>query len=142
MRFVVKNQMPRFFTEGFNMPEFGLTGPAACCDNSDFPVKMDVIEGKDAFSIIAELPGIAREDVKINVEKDVLTISGERKRPADDDNKILWSERFFGTFKRSYKIDDTIDTEKITASFDHGLLKLTLPVKEEIKPKHIEVKVN
>ncbi|MCK5127783.1 MAG: Hsp20/alpha crystallin family protein [candidate division Zixibacteria bacterium] len=141
MRFVVNNQGSDFGNCGFewNNPSHGREFRR---ENPNFPVNMELIEGKDAFTIIAELPGMSKEDIKINIENEVLTITGERKQDKNDNENILWSERFFGRFRRDYRVGNRVDNGNIRARFNNGLLTITLPLKEEVKPKSIEVAVN
>ncbi len=141
MRFIVNTPGFNFKQRGFDMPEM-----ADCCaqekSQNKFPVKMELIEGKDAFTINAELPGMTKDDIKINIENEILTISGERKQDKNGNENILLSERFFGRFRRDYRIGNRVDTGSVNASFDNGILTLTLPLKEEVKPKNIEVMVH
>ena len=76
------------------------------CFEGDFPVRMDMVENKEGFVIFAELPGMEKSDIKLSVENGILTISGERKRDENDDSRRVLSERFFGSFKRSFRLND------------------------------------
>lgn len=107
-----------------------------------FPVRMDLVKEKDVFKILAELPGMEKDKIKIMIEENLLTVSGERVRGEAKDNDIVRSERFFGNFTRSFKLPETIEKSGISADYKNGLLEVTLPVKEEEKPKQIEVQVS
>lgn len=107
-----------------------------------FPVRMDLVKEKDSFKIVAELPGMEKDKIKISVENNLLTISGERNRQPENGNEFVRSERFFGSFNRSFTLPETIDKSGISADYKNGLLELTLPVKEEEKPKQVEVKIS
>jgi HSP20 family protein len=107
-----------------------------------FPVKMDLVRENGTFKILAELPGMEKDKIRIMVENGILTIGGERIRGENKDNEVVRSERFFGSFTRSFKLPDTIEKSGISADYKNGLLEVTLPVKEEEKPKQIEVTVN
>ena len=128
-------------------PEFGFA-PHTCRSSakkadSGFGVKMDIAEDQGSFKILAEVPGMSKDDIKITVKDGLLTISGDRSREEDDDvARLVWSERSFGRFERSFKLPDTIDKSGVSADYNNGLLSVTLPKKEEAKPKSIDVKVN
>ena len=111
---------------------------SAC--NCGFPVRMDLTDEKDAFRIVAELPGMDKGDIKVVLHDDLLTISGERKSKAEKEN-TLWSERYFGEFSRSFKLNDTVEKSGVSADYKDGLLIVSLPKKEEKRPKEIEVAV-
>lgn len=102
---------------------------------------MDVIEHEDGLEIRLNLPGIAAEDVTVEVEDYVLTISGEISNEIDEENeRYTYRERGYGAFKRSLRLADTVDVESIDATFDNGVLSLTLPKLPEAQPKQITVK--
>jgi HSP20 family protein len=108
----------------------------------DWSPRVDVRETKDDFQIDAEIPGIKREEVEINVDNHVLTIQGETKREKkEEDEEYHRVERYYGSFSRSFSLPENVDEEKIEASFKDGLLTLTVPKTEKAKPKKIEVKV-
>ena len=98
--------------------------------------------GKQEVVLKAELPGIEREDIELRVENNTLTIRGERKHERDvKEEQFHRIERSYGSFSRSFSLPDTIDTDKVKAEFKDGILTVTLPVREEAKPKQIQVSV-
>jgi HSP20 family protein len=104
---------------------------------------VDIFETKDNMILRAELPGMNKEDVKINVENNVLTLRGERKF----DNEVKREnyhriERAYGSFCRSFTLPANVDKGKIEATYKDGVLEVILPKVEESKPKQIEIKVN
>ncbi|MBI3005155.1 MAG: Hsp20/alpha crystallin family protein [Ignavibacteriales bacterium] len=103
---------------------------------------VDIAEQENEYVVKAELPGVSKDDVKITVESNILTIHGEKKQEAtvkgDNYQRV---ERSYGSFQRSFKLPETVKTEKIDASYKDGVLTITLPKAEEAKPKQIEVKV-
>lgn len=111
-------------------------------DGNRFPVRMDMVKEKDAFKIMVELPGMDKDKIKVVSENGLLTISGERTRGTDEQKELLRSERFYGNFSRSFKLPETVEISGISADYKNGLLEVTLPLKEEEKPKQIEVQVN
>lgn len=104
---------------------------------------VDIYEGSEHEMIIkAELPDIRREDIDIRVEDNTLTISGEKKIEEDvKQEQFHRVERAYGTFTRSFTLPATIDTEKVNAEYKNGVLTVKLPMREEAKPKQIQVKV-
>jgi HSP20 family protein len=103
---------------------------------------VDIFEDREAIDITVDLPGIEQKDVKLNIDNNVLTLSGERKleRENKKDNYHRM-ERFHGTFSRSFSLPNTVNAEKVDAHMEHGVLKIHLPKREEAKPKLIDIKV-
>ena len=105
-----------------------------------FRVAVDIREEDDAFYVDAEVPGVAAEDVKVDVEKNVLTISGERKAEKDEaEGSYRRVERYYGTFSRSFTLPETVNADNIHADLRDGVLTLRLPKKEAPKPRAIPV---
>ena len=103
---------------------------------------VDIVEDDKDYVIKAELPGLKKEEIKVGVQDDVLTISGERKYEKEEkDKKFHRIERAFGSFMRSFTIPDDSDGEKVSAEFKDGILRVHLPKTEKVKPKQVEVKV-
>jgi HSP20 family protein len=103
---------------------------------------VDVIEEKDTIRLVAELPGVKPEDVKISLENNVLTVQGEKKQEeVMKDEKAYRFERVYGKFERSFTLPTTIDPNKIVARYDAGVLTVLLPKVEAAKPRQIMVKI-
>ena len=103
---------------------------------------VDVTEDDKEYLITAELPEVKKEDVKVSVQKGVLSISGERKIEKEDKKKKYHRvERAYGTFVRTFTVPEDADVEKIQAEFKDGMLKVHIPKSEKAKPKEIDVKV-
>lgn len=103
---------------------------------------VDVRESKDALEISTELPGIEPKEVEVCVENGVLTLKGSRQfEKATEGETYHRVERAYGSFERSFTLPTNVDPEKINAAFRQGLLHLTLPKREEAKPKAISIKV-
>ena len=103
---------------------------------------IDVTEDKDKIVLVADLPGLQQKDVDIQIEKDVLTLRGERviERSPDSEHHRRY-ERVSGSFVRSFTVPQTIDVERVSAQLKDGVLTLTLPKKPEAQPKKIAVAV-
>ena len=111
--------------------------------NTPWAPPADVLETKDAITIKVELPGMTEKDIKVEMENGILTLNGERKLYKELPEKgYKQIERFYGKFTRNFVLPPNVDFNKITATYINGLLELTLPKKEEAKPKtiHVEVK--
>ena len=103
---------------------------------------VDVYEDEEVVVIKAELPGIDQKDIEIKIENNTLTLRGERKHDQEIQKENFHRvERFYGTFQRSFSLPQTVDQEKVKAACDKGVLTITLPKKEETKPKQITVEV-
>ncbi len=112
-------------------------------EGANFSPRVDISEDENNVYIRAELPGVAKEDVKVTLSDDrVLTIRGEKKqeRKVESEN-FLRMERLFGSFCRSFVLPENVATDKIEAKFDNGVLSLTLPKLEPSKPKEVEIAV-
>jgi HSP20 family protein len=108
-----------------------------------FQVAVDIREEDDAFYVDAEVPGMSAEDVKVDVEKNVLTLSGERKVEKEEiEDTYRRVERQYGSFTRSFTLPETVDTENISADLKEGVLALRLPKKNAPTPRSISVKSN
>jgi HSP20 family protein len=110
-------------------------------DAARWTPEADIHESDSAYVLEVDLPGLTRDDVKINVENNVLTITGERKPNFTKENSFH-AERSFGKFTRSFNLSKLVKTDAIEARYENGVLILTLPKVEEVKPRTIEVKVN
>lgn len=108
-------------------------------ENLSLPV--DLVEDDQEFRLTAELPGMKPEDVDISISGNTLTIKGEFTEEQEGERKnIHFRERRYGKFQRTATLPSTVDADKIEASFENGVLKLSLPKKEQAKPKQIPVK--
>jgi HSP20 family protein len=109
----------------------------------DFSPRMDISETEQAFIIHAELPGVQKEDIKISISEDnILSISGEKKKSEQiQDKNFVRMERFYGTFRRTFTLPDHIQSSSIKADFTNGILEISLPKSEPIKPKEITVEI-
>jgi HSP20 family protein len=103
---------------------------------------VDIIEDDKEYTIKAELPGLAKENVKVTIEGGVLVIAGERKEEKEEkDKKHHRIERSYGSFRRSFTLPENTSGEKTAAEFKDGVLKVHLPKDQTPKPKSVEVKV-
>jgi len=111
-------------------------------ERTSFLPDVDIYEDDNKIYVEVEVPGMNKEDVKVKVEDNVLTIFGEKKQEKESrKHNYHVVERSYGTFQRSFALPDYVDTEKIKASYDKGVLKIEVPKKESAKPKVIDVKI-
>lgn len=102
---------------------------------------VDVLEDKDGFTVVCDLPGVKLEDLDISVAQDVLTLKGEKKE-GEDSKKVYRRETWSGAFQRTLALPTPVDGTKVDARYKDGVLTITLPKREEVKPKQIKIKAN
>ena len=108
-------------------------------EKNSYP-KVDVIDYNNELTIEAEIPGLTKEEVAVDLEKDVLTISGSKNTKIDNESaKYIRKELKRSSFKRSFKLGKTVDQKKIKADFKDGILKISIPKKEQEKPKKVKI---
>lgn len=106
--------------------------------------KCNIIDTNEDVQVIAEIPGLTRDEVSIKVESGFMTISGKQASMTKDDNEVRYIRRELkhSSFKRSFELGDTLDPTKISANFENGILNITIPKKEESLPKTIDIAIN
>jgi HSP20 family protein len=110
---------------------------------TDWAPLVDVIEDEKEYLVKAELPEVKKDDVKITVQDEVLTVSGERTQEKEEKGKKFHRiERAYGSFSRSFTLPEDADASKIAADFKNGVLTVHLPKSERAKPKSIEVHIS
>ena len=102
---------------------------------------LDLYQTTDDVVALVELPGMRKEDIEISLHDGVLTISGERNSETTEGDKTVRTERFVGKFRRSVSLPTRVDANKVNATYKDGILTITLPKAEEVKPKQIQVNV-
>lgn len=111
---------------------------------ADWAPSVDIEEAEDKYVIKADLPGVEKEDIEVKLENNVLSIRGEKKteKETGKGTKRHRTERFHGTFARSFTLPETVKADEVDASYKDGVLLLTIPKEEESKPKSIDIKVS
>ncbi|AZM57857.1 heat-shock protein Hsp20 [Streptomyces sp. WAC 01529] len=102
-------------------------------------MQMDAYREGDDFVVHFDLPGVDPESIDLDVERHVLNVRAERRSPAPEGVEMIAAERPTGTFSRQLFLGDTLDTERIDASYDAGVLTLRIPVAEQAKPRKIQI---
>ena len=100
---------------------------------------LDLYQNNDNVVAVLELPGMRKEDIEISLHDGTLSISGERKTASPNGEKAERTERYVGSFRRSISLPVRVDANKVTASYQDGILTVTLPKAEEAKPRRINV---
>jgi len=103
---------------------------------------MDAWRHGDEFVVEFDLPGVRAEDVDLDVERNVLTVKAERTITEAQDTEVLAAERPQGIFSRQLILGDNLDTDRVSAEYDAGVLRLTIPVSEKAKPRKIQIASN
>jgi HSP20 family protein len=104
-------------------------------------IKIDVKETPSAYTVVAEVPGVAREDIHVTVEGSVVTLRAEVKQQdrQTQDEKPLRTERYYGAVARSFQLATDIDNEKSKAKYENGVLSLTLPKKQALAGQRLNI---
>jgi HSP20 family protein len=132
----IQNEMNRLFNTFFDAPA-PANGPAL---SRRWIPAMDLVESDDDFVLRADLPGLSEDDVNIELEDNVLTISGERKAEHEERKEGYYRvERASGSFSRSLTLPEGIDPEKVQANFDRGVLEVRIPKPEQRKPRKVSI---
>jgi HSP20 family protein len=98
-----------------------------------------MVETERGYDIRVELPGVSRDDIKILIEQNILTISGEKKRNDAEGAHLHRAERIFGKFERSFRLPGNTDGEKVAASYDNGVLIIFLPRAQDLQNREIKI---
>jgi HSP20 family protein len=131
-----QNEMNRMFNQFFQ----GSNGEEAGSKLSTWNPSVDIYETDDALIIKAELPGVSKDDVSVEVHQNTLTLRGQRTHEAEvKQDKYHRVERSYGTFQRSFVLPTMVDQEKVQATFKDGVLELHLPQLESAKPRRIAI---
>jgi len=102
---------------------------------------IDLVELQDESVVIVEIPGVAKEDIKITMEEEILTVKGERKTPGlADGARWIRSERVGGEFLRTIRLPHAVKTDAVSAELVNGILRIRLPKAEEARPREIGIK--
>jgi HSP20 family protein len=134
----LEHRITRFLNDAFG----GLDGQPGDSAAAAWVPAVDVFEDADAIRIVAEVPGVSPDDVKISHENNVLIIQGNKQQTEEKDTERVYRyERAYGAFARSFTLPTTVDAGGIKASYAHGVLTVTLPKVEQARPRQIQVQV-
>lgn len=117
----------------------GLLSSQSGSDRSPRFMPMDLYKVDDHYVLTADLPGVDPGSVDVSVDNGTLTLTAHRSARSEDSVQWLTSERFFGTYRRQLSLGEGVDTSRITATYENGVLTVTIPLAERAKPRRIEV---
>lgn len=133
----IQSEMNRLFNSFFDTPTHAGSAPLR-----RYVPAMDLVDTGDAFVLKADLPGLSESDVNIEVHDNVLTVSGERKSEHEDRKGGYHRvERSYGSFRRSLALPEGVDPEAVTATFDKGVLQVTVPKPAQQAPRKVQITV-
>ena len=136
----IQQEMNRLFGSFFDGPV--MTAGANGAIARRWIPAMDLVEGDGEFVLRADLPGVGEDDVKVELEDDVLRISGERRSSQEERKEGYYRvERASGSFSRSLTLPEGVDADAVTATFDQGVLEVRVPKPEARKPRKVEISV-
>ena len=139
----MRQQLNRMYNEAFPRSFEGFRGVSG--EDQGFKTwapSVDIFETDQNVVLKAELAGVDPKDVEVRIEKDTLYLKGQRKMDREvKEEKYHRIERSFGAFARSFVLPGSVDTDKVVAEYEGGILTLTMPKKEEAKPKSIKIAV-
>ncbi len=103
--------------------------------------RIDVTEQNGEYKVLAELPGVKKDDIKVEIDGDQVSISAESRaeREVKEGERLVHSERFYGTLARAFRLGQEVDRERVVAKYENGLLELTLPKKQASAAKQITI---
>jgi HSP20 family protein len=132
----LQDRMNRLFRDSFG------EGGQESLTTTSFAPAVDVYEDEHNVTLKIEVPGIEEKDIDVRIENNTLTVHGERKFEKEEkEENFRRVERQYGSFTRSFTLPNTVDSDKVSANYDKGVLKITLAKKAEAKPKQIKVNV-
>lgn len=134
----LQQEMNRLFSSFFDTPTAGNGGTYA----RRWIPAMDLVETDEEYVLTADLPGLSQEDINLEFEDNVLTLSGERKAEHSERKEGYYRlERASGSFSRSLTLPEGVDAEAVKATFEKGVLEVRIPKPEQRKPKKVAIKV-
>ncbi|MFQ6324581.1 Hsp20/alpha crystallin family protein [Nocardia sp. CWNU-33] len=116
-----------------------LLGEAAGTTRAPRFMPMDLFRAGDHYVLNADLPGVDPGSVDVSVDNGTLTLRAQRSTPSDEGVQWIASERFAGTFMRQLSLGENVDADKISATYNNGVLSVTIPIAEKAKPRRIEI---
>lgn len=140
--FPANNVVGSLLEQFFNTIQDQDESDASFIETSSWAPAVDLKEESDRFLVIADLPGVKREDMNISLENHVLTIKGERNVEKTENQKTYTRrERVYGQFYRRFYLPETADDNQISARYTNGVLEIIIPKKEKAAPKKIDISV-
>ncbi len=133
----LQNEIDRVFDRFFPSREQDQDGSSP---QAVWRPRMDLIETEEAYRLHLDMPGMSTDDIKISYQDNELVVSGERtSKRADEGEEFVRVERSFGQFRRAFTLPRTVDADSIGATYENGVLTVTVPKTEAVKPRQIEI---
>lgn len=129
-----KGDLDRLFEEFFGAPQEG-------DDLGDFSPRTSIEDKPGAYVVQLELPGVHKEDVKLSFQKGRLYVAGEKLPDTEEKSSYLRNERIFGKFARSFQFPDNVNPDKIEATFENGLLTVSIAKAVDVKEPNVEINI-
>ena len=117
----------------------GLLGPTRTAPRHDRQIPVDAVMGEGELALYFDLPGVSPDAIELAIERRVLTVRADRPYTPREGEQVFFAERPWGQFSRQIVLSDTLDTNRVNASFDNGVLLVTIPVAEQAQSRRIEV---
>jgi len=134
----LQDEMNKIFDEFFGRVPSGVE-----MDEGVWSPSVDISENNNVITINAEIPGMSKEDIELNIQDNTMTLKGEKKQEKEEkDADYHRVERSYGAFVRSFALPTAVQADKVKASYKNGVLRIILPKSEEVKPKEIPIEVN
>ena len=128
------NMLSDVFNNNWNFP---------VCTKTNWSPPVDVKETDDSFTLTADIAGLTKKDLNVNVSNGIISISGERKFQNEKENdNYHYRERQYGSFLRTFNLPETVKEEEITANFKNGILSIEIPKEEVVFPKERQIKIS
>ncbi len=145
-RYPVRNparSRPSFFNDDIFSNLFRPSQLIEEAQSTDLTPPIDIREREHDYLVSADMPGVKKDNVDVQIENGVLTVTGEIERNSEEKEgeRLLRQERYYGKYVRSLRLGKQINSDKIEASLKDGVLELTLPKAEEVKPKKVAIKI-
>jgi len=138
---LLRNRFNRLFDQAFGNDIFNAFESGEDVSGRNWLPPVDISETDESLVLVAELPGLSKEEVDITLENNVLSIRGERKFEKKTDHESYHRiERTYGSFSRSFTLPTNLSSDKVQASFENGLLRVEIPKAEEAKPRKIDIR--
>jgi len=136
-----RNNLSHEINRMFN--DFFVAPTAWSGHDASFMPRVNIKDNEEELSLVFEIPGMNKEDIKVALKDSVLTVSGKREFTEEEkEENYVRSEIRTGSFERSFTLPETVDAEMISADYKNGMLTVKLAKKEEVKPKEIDVKIS
>lgn len=137
----LRNEFNKFLNTFNGLPDF-LNFPRGNFEDLSLLPSIDIVDEKDKYKIVAELPGMGEEDINLSINNGLLTIKGEKSTSKEDKDKSYMSREInYGFYERSIPLPETVDVDKAKASFKKGMLWVTIPKKPEFAKGGREIKI-